>query len=149
MVHHRTLIQVALAMPNWQLVEEARHEASGRIELADRFFGSTIKRILADEAVGADESGNARSCGVGIRKVLRHGIGNEEAQPLGKALVHAYLQSMVGGVATPIGSERVIFLVEVTVLREGSQKLVDVSGEAGIRQLDAGSNGHRTRSIRE
>ena len=136
-------------MPNWQLVEEAHHKTLRCIELADCFFGSAIIRILADEAVGADESGNARSCGVGVGKVLRNGIRHEEAQPLGKALVHAYLQSVVGGVASAIWSEGVVFLVEVKVLREGSQKLVDVSGEAGVGQLNAGSYGRGTCPIRE
>ena len=56
---------------------------------------------------------------------------------------------MVCGVATPIGSERVIFLVEVTVLRERSKDLADVPSEARVRQLDAGSNGIRTAPVRK
>src|SRR5712691_7084926 len=132
-------------MPDWQLIEEAGHKTLRRIELAYRFFGSTIIRILADKAVGADETGNAGSRGVGIGKVLRNGIRHEEAQPLRKALVHAYLQSVVSGVAGAIRGKRVIFLVEVAVLRERSEDLVDVciKWEISVGQRHACGDGGR------
>src|SRR6266852_8229893 len=131
-------------MPDWQLIEEADHKTLRCIELTYRFFGSTIIRILADKAVGADETGNAGSRGVGIGKVFRDGIRHQEAQPLSKALVRAYLQSVVGGVASAIWSEGVIFLIKVAILGKRPKGLVDVSGKGGVRQFNTSSNRLRT-----
>ena len=136
-------------MPNWQLIEEAGHETLRCIELAYRFLGSTIIRILADKTVGADETGNTWSRGVSISKVLRDGIRHEEAQPLRKAFVHLQLHGVIRGVAGAIRGERVIFLVKVAVLRKRSKDLADVPSEARVRQLDTGSNGIRTASVRK
>ncbi len=136
-------------MPDWQLIEEADHKTLRCIELAYRFFGSTIIRILADKAVGADETGNAGSRRVGIGKVLRDGIRHEEAQPLCKALVHLQLHGVISGVTGAIRGKRIIFLVKVAVLRKWTKDLVDVSIEARVRQLDTGSNGIRTASVRK
>src|SRR6266481_7004661 len=136
-------------MPDRQLIEEADHKTLRCIELAYRFFGATIIRILADPAVGSGETGNGRSRGVGIGKVLRNGIRHEQAQPLRKALVHLQLHGVISGVAGAIRGERVIFLVKVAVLRKRTKDLVDVPVEARVRQLDTGSNGIRTASVRK
>ena len=136
-------------MPDRQLIEEAGHKTLGCIELADCFFGSAIIRILADKAVCAGEAGDAGSCGVGVRNVLRHGIRYEEAQPLGKALLYSHLHRVISGVAGAIRRKGIIFLFDLTVLREGSQELVNVSREAGVGQLNAGSYGRGTCPIRE
>src|SRR5947209_18069493 len=92
-------------MPNWQLIEEAGHETLRCIELAYRFLGSTIIRILADKTVGADETGNTWSRGVSISKVLRDGIRHEEAQPLRKAFVHRSEERRVGKESRCRGSQ--------------------------------------------
>src|SRR5229473_1630996 len=132
-------------MPDGQLIEEADHKTLRCIELAYRFLGSTIIRILADKTVGADETGNARSRGVSISKVLRDGVRHEEAHPLRKAFVHLQLHGVISGVAGAIRGERVIFLVKVAVLREGSKDLVDgcTKWEISIGQLHACGDGGR------
>src|SRR6266852_2112969 len=132
-------------MPDWQFIEEAGHKTLRRIELANGFFSSAIVGILADKAIRANETGNAGSGGVGIGEVLRNGIRHEKAQPLRKALVHLQLHGVISGVASAIRGERVIFLVKVAVLREGSKDLVDgcTKWEISIGQLHACGDGGR------
>src|ERR1700687_1977207 len=129
-------MQVTLAMPDWQFIEEAGHKTLRRIELANGLFSSAIVGILSDKAICADETGNAGSGGVGIGNVLRDGIRHEEGQPLRKALVHLQLHGVICGVASAIGGKRVIFLVKVAVLRKRSKYLVDVPSEARVGQLE-------------
>src|SRR5437879_5260562 len=131
-------------MANGEFIKEASHESLRGIELADRFFGSAIEGILADKAVCANETGHAGTRRVGVREVLRYGVGNQEAQSPGKAFLQPQLHRVIRGVARAIRSEGVIFLFKVAVLREGSKGLVDLPRKGGIGQFDTSRNRIRT-----
>src|SRR5256884_5490015 len=120
-VHPSALIHIAFAVPDGEFIEEASHQCLRSIELANRFFRSATQGVLPDKAVRADETGDSWTRRVRVREVLRYGVGDQETQTLGKAFLQPQLHRVIRGVACPIWSERVIFLIEVTVLGERPQ----------------------------
>src|SRR5260370_39434410 len=116
-VHNSTFTEEALSTPERQFVEKACHQALRGIQLADSLLCPPIVGILANEAVCADETGNTGSGRVRVSNVLRDCVGHQETQSLRKAFFQSKLHRVIRGVARAVRSERVIFLIELTLLR--------------------------------